>query len=100
MLLLDGQKPRLIDEWQDAPPILDAIRVYCDETEKFGLFVLTGSASKKIQTSHTGTGRISTLKMYPMSLYESHESNGSISLTDLFKNPNCLDKGCKSDLQI
>lgn len=98
--LLNGEKPRLIDEWQDAPNIWDAVRVYCDENKEKGLFILTGSTSKKVDTHHTGTGRISKLKMYPMSLFESKESNGSVSLKALFDGEEQLDKGCESPLSI
>ncbi|MCQ2795466.1 MAG: DUF4143 domain-containing protein [Bacilli bacterium] len=83
-ILLEGEKPRLIDEWQDAPNIYDAVRNYCDKSSNFGNFILTGSTSRKVTTRHTGTGRISKIMMYPMSLYESGESNGRISLMDLF----------------
>ena len=69
--LLDGAKPRLIDLWQDAPNIWDAVSTYCDEHKGKGHFILTGSTSKKVETHHTGTGRISRLQMYPMSLFES-----------------------------
>ena len=100
LALLDGENPRLIDEWQDAPNIWDAVRSYCDENHNRGLFILTGSTSKKVVTKHTGTGRISTLKMYPMSLYESKESNGSVSLMDLFDGKEHLINGCKSDLSL
>ncbi len=96
--LLDGAKPRLIDEWQDAPDIWDAVRAYCDENREKGQFILTGSSSRKVETQHTGTGRISTLRMYPMSLYESKESNGSVSLMELFDGTEKLQNGCKSDL--
>ena len=99
-ILLDGDKPRLIDEWQDAPTIWDAVRAYCDESHIHGQFILTGSTSSTKETSHTGTGRISTLKMYPMSLYESLESNGMVSLTKLFNGEEDLKNGCKSDLTI
>lgn len=99
-VLLNGDKPRLIDEWQDAPNIWDAVRNYCDENHSHGDFILTGSTSKKVKTSHTGTGRISKLKMYPMSLYESNESNGTVSLLDLFDGKENLENGCKSDLSI
>lgn len=97
-ILLRGEKPRLIDEWQDAPNIWDAVRVYCDENEGKGHFILTGSTAKKVEVSHTGTGRISKLKMYPMSLYESEESNGSVSLIELFNGRSF--EGCVSDLEI
>lgn len=98
--LLIGENPRLIDEWQDAPEIWDAVRNAVDERREEGLFVLTGSTSKKVQTQHTGTGRISTMKMYPMSLYESLESNGQVSLLDLFDKKNKLENGAISDLSI
>lgn len=98
--LLDGQQPRLIDEWQDAPALWDAVRSYCDEYHGQGHFILTGSTSKIIDTKHTGTGRISTLKMYPMSLYESRESNGSVSLMDLFDHKNDLKSGCSNDMSL
>ena len=98
--LLAGDKPRLLDEWQDAPNLWDAVRVYCDEHNERGHFVLTGSTSKKVITSHSGTGRISKLRMYPMSLYESGESNGEVSLIDLFNRKPDLKEGCSSDLTI
>ena len=100
LALLSGDKPRLIDEWQDAPNLWDAVRSYCDDNEGKGLFILTGSTSKKVHTSHTGTGRISKLKMYPMSLFESKESNGVVSLKDLFDGTELLDDGCVSGLSI
>lgn len=99
-LLLDGEQPKLIDEWQDAPTLWDAVRSYCDENHGQGHFILTGSTSKKVETSHTGTGRISTMKMYPMSLYESKESNGQVSLMDLFDKKENLENGCKSSMKI
>ncbi len=100
MALLEGDQPRLIDEWQDAPTLWDAVRSYCDEHHGQGHFILTGSTSKIEETKHTGTGRISTMKMYPMSLYESLESNGSVSLMDLFDGKDQLEKGCISNLTI
>ena len=84
-LLLGGDTPRLIDEWQVAPVLWDAVRHAVDRRGLQGQFILTGSTvvdSKEIM--HSGTGRISTLTMYPMSLYESLESNGRISLKSLF----------------
>ena len=98
--LLDGEQPRLIDEWQDAPNIWDAVRSYCDEQHGQGHFILTGSTARMEETRHTGTGRISTLKMYPMSLFESKESNGSVSLLDLFNKKDTLEKGCRTDLTL
>ena len=83
--LLLGDNPRLIDEWQDAPKIWGAIRKSVDDrSDENGLYILTGSSSQDVNTPHTGTTRISTLKMYPMSLFESGESSGEISLLDLF----------------
>lgn len=99
-VLLSGEKPRLIDEWQDAPAIWDAVRVYCDDYNGKGLFILTGSTSKKVSTFHTGTGRISKLRMYPMSLFESKESNGTVSLSRLFSGDENLESGCISNLTI
>ena len=85
-ILLIGETPRLIDEWQIAPKLWDAIRFEVDHRNKFGQFILTGS-SVPVDSSeiiHTGTGRFSWLKMRPMSLLESGESNGSVSLEKLF----------------
>lgn len=84
-LLLAGAEPRLIDEWQMAPVLWDAVRHEVDKRRKQGQFILTGSAVPiDDSTFHTGTGRISRLKMRTMSLYESKESNGSVSLKALF----------------
>lgn len=98
-LLLDGPKPRLFDEWQDAPKIWGAIRKSIDDEQENGLYILTGSTSQSVDTPHTGTLRISTMGMFPMSLYESKESNGSISLLELFDSQGDLE-GCRSDLQV
>lgn len=97
--LLKGAKPRLFDEWQDAPKIWGAIRKDVDDTGATGQYILTGSSSADVATPHTGTLRISRLKMYPMSLYESNESNGTVSLQELFDTPESFN-GCKSDLSI
>lgn len=84
-LLLEGDTPRLIDEWQMAPVLWDAIRHTVDIRGKTGQFILTGSAVPADNVvSHTGTGRIARLHMRPMSLYESGESNGAVSLGQLF----------------
>ena len=84
-LLLQGDKPRLIDEWQDAPMIWDAIRYDVDNTGLKGQYILTGSATpSQDKPRHTGTGRIVRLLMRPMSLYESNDSVGCVSLNDLF----------------
>jgi hypothetical protein len=84
-LLLKGENPRLIDEWQMAPVLWDAVRFEVDKRGDAGQFILTGSAVPADNvTAHTGTGRFARILMRPMSLYESKESNGTISLTDLF----------------
>ena len=99
--LLVGENPRLIDEWQIAPNLWDAVRVSVDRRNEDGLYILTGSNSiDKTEIMHTGTGRIDTLMMYPMSLYESQESNGTVSLAKLFSDPHALDDGCESNLTI
>lgn len=84
-LLLKGETPRLLDEWQMAPVLWDAVRYTVDMRGEPGQFILTGSAvPKDYAVQHTGTGRISRLRMRPMSLYESMESDGSVSLRELF----------------
>ena len=86
-LILDKEKPELIDEWQEVPAIWDAVRFKCDQDNEKGKYILTGSAtpvSDKIH--HSGAGRICKMKMYTMSLYESGESSGEVSLRDLFEN--------------
>lgn len=85
---LDGEKPRLIDEWQAVPQIWDEVRNYIDEYSGFGQFILTGSSTPedKTQIHHSGAGRITPIKMRPMSLYESLESNGMVSIRRLFEN--------------
>ena len=100
-LLLNGATPRLIDEWQDAPILWDAVRTMVDKRVEPGQFILTGSnAVDKSQIHHSGTGRISKLNMLPMSLWESGESNGKISLMELFNNPDLDIDGIESDLSI
>lgn len=86
--LLSGPTPRLIDEWQIAPVLWDAIRHEVDHRDGHGHFILTGSVTisdSDHQIRHSGTGRISTLVMRPMTLWESGESNGQVSLADLFR---------------
>lgn len=84
-LLLKGDKPRLLDEWQTVPVLWDAVRFDVDRSGEVGQYILTGSAVPlDNQTEHTGTGRISRMVMRPMSLFESLESNGTISLASLF----------------
>lgn len=97
--LLEGERPRLFDEWQDAPKIWGAIRKSVDDLQMPGQYILTGSTSKTVETAHTGTLRISRMDMYPMSMYESGESNGTVSLLELFDDPDGFD-GCHSDLDI
>ena len=97
--LLEGKNPRLFDEWQDAPKIWGAIRKSVDDRQETGLYILTGSTSQTVTTPHSGTLRISTMKMHPMSLFESEESNGTVSLKMLFDTPEQF-SGCKSDLDI
>ena len=84
--LLDGETPRLIDEWQLAPQLWDAARFMVDQRRKTGQFIFTGSAvpADKSKIHHTGTGRFAWLTMRPMSLWESGESNGKVSLLRLF----------------
>ena len=85
-VLLDGPRPRLLDEWQIAPELWDAVRFEVDHESGFGLFVLTGSAVPPDSgaISHSGTGRFAWLKMRPMSLWESGESSGEVSLSAMF----------------
>lgn len=100
-LLLKGATPRLIDEWQVAPVIWDAVRHAVDERREKGQFILTGSTViDDEEIMHTGTGRISRMAMYPMSLFESLESNGSISLCRLFDEPDYDIDGECSQLSI
>lgn len=84
--LLSGETPRLIDEWQLAPKLWDAIRFEVDRRDEFGQFILTGSAvpPETSEISHSGIGRITKLLMRPMSLYESGDSSGKVSLSGLF----------------
>lgn len=88
LTLLEGKTPRLIDEWQIAPNLWNAVRYEVDQRDGFGQFILTGSAvpAKIDESMHTGTGRISRLYMRPMSLYESKDSNGKVAIRDLFEN--------------
>ena len=98
--LLSGQTPRLIDEWQIAPKLWDAIRFEVDHRDDLGQFVLTGSAvpPDTREITHSGTGRFSWLMMRPMSLYESGESTGEVSLSRLFEGNGEVDGESKLDL--
>lgn len=88
---LSGDVPMLIDEWQTVPKLWDAVRFAVDERQKMGQFILTGSAvpnkEAESQREHSGTGRFAWLTMRPMSLWESGESSGAISLGNLFSSP-------------
>lgn len=88
--LLEGKTPRLIDEWQIAPNIWNAVRYEVDNRDEFGQFILTGSSvpNEFDNSMHTGIGRISRLLMRPMSLYESKDSSGEVSIRDLFEDKN------------
>ena len=101
--LMKGEQPRLIDEWQDAPKFWDAIRYDVDHSAGWGHYILTGSAvppedknerSGKKDIVHSGTGRIVRVRMRPMSLWESEESSGTVSLSALFKGESF--KPCKA----
>jgi len=94
--LLAGIKPILFDEWQDAPKIWGAIRKDVDDSGLTGQYILTGSSSSNVDTPHTGTLRIARLKMYPMSLYESGESNGKyLSLICLMSKKSMIRSGSR-----
>lgn len=88
---LAGDTPMLIDEWQTVPKLWDSVRYMVDHRRKMGQFILTGSAvpdkEAESEIEHSGTGRFAWLTMRPMSLYESGESNGAVSLGDLFSAP-------------
>ena len=98
--LLKGETPRLIDEWQLAPKLWDAIRFEVDHRGELGQFVLTGSAvpADTKEITHSGTGRFTWLTMRPMSLFESGESSGEVSLKTLFEQPNEIDGESKLDI--
>lgn len=100
-LLLKGTTPRLIDEWQDAPVLWDTVRTTVDNRQEPGQFILTGSNTvDKSQTHHSGNSRITKMEMIPMSLWESQESNGKISLKELFDNPALDIDGIESDMTV
>lgn len=99
-MLLDGDSPRLIDEWQIVPKLWDAIRFEIDHRKGFGHFILTGSAVpvETTEITHSGTGRITWMTMRPMSLFESGESSGEVSLGELFKTPEFIEGKSVLDL--
>lgn len=83
-LILDGDFPRLIDEWQEVPPVWDAVRYKVDQIPQKGQYILTGSATPNHKgIMHSGAGRIAKLRMRPMSLYESGDSSGRVSLEEI-----------------
>ena len=99
-LLLRGETPRLIDEWQIAPQLWDSVRFESDHGP-LGQFVLTGSSvpADMSKVIHSGTGRIGWIKMRPMSLWESHESTGEVSLAELFTEPDQVGGINKIDIE-
>ena len=100
-LFLKREKPILFDEWQDAPKIWGTIRKDCDDNpESVGEYYLTGSTSKIINTPHTGTGRITQLQMYPMTLWETGESNGTVSLTHILSDEHYDYAGAVSNIKL
>ena len=100
-LLLQGDTPRLIDEWQDAPVLWDAVRTMVDSRVVPGQFILTGSnAVDKSKIQHSGNGRIARMSMLPMSLWESRESTGEVSLHQLFDNPDQDIDGRRSKMSV
>ncbi len=100
-LLLRGDTPRLIDEWQTIPVIWDAVRSEVDKRRDPGQFILTGSNNvDRTEILHSGIGRIARLKMLPMSLYESGESSGKVSIMELFNNPDYDFDGALTSLTI
>ena len=98
--LLRGDTPRLIDEWQLAPALWDAVRFEADHRDGLGQFILTGSAvpPDTAEIAHSGTGRFTWLTMRPMSLYESGDSTGEVSLGALFSDPTSVDGENEGDL--
>ena len=94
--LLEGAKPRLLDEWQIAPKLWDTVRFAVDHTPGMGHFILTGSTvpdEKRDEINHSGTGRICRMRMRPMTLWESGESSGAVSLKELFEHPEGFEGG-------
>ena len=98
-ILLRGEKPRLIDEWQEAPQLWDAVRFSVDREREIGLYILTGSATPKEKPRHSGAGRMSFLDMRTMSLYESRESTGEVSLLALFDAPEDIEGVSNGDVE-
>lgn len=100
-LFMKKEKPILFDEWQDAPRIWGTVRKYCDDNpNSVGECYLTGSTSKKADTPHTGTGRISEVVMYPMTLWETGESSGEVSLSRIVEEDAYEFEGAESRLTL
>ena len=100
-LFLNRDKPILFDEWQDAPKIWGMVRKACDDNpESVGEFYLTGSTSRNIDTPNTGTGRITQLEMFPMTLFETGESNGSVSISKILSDDHYEFCGASSEIQL
>lgn len=99
-LLFDGEEPRLLDEWQVAPQLWDTARFIADRKKGTGHFIFTGSAvpADFAKISHTGTGRFGWVTMRPMSLWESEESNGSVSMQRLFEG--CIEAAAAPDVSL
>lgn len=99
-LLLGGDTPRLIDEWQLAPKLWDSMRFEIDHRHDVGQFIVTGSAvpSNEDDMHHSGTGRFSWLTMRPMSLFESGESSGKVSLKQLFDDAGPIAESCSLNI--
>lgn len=101
--MLNGETPRVIDEWQTVPEIWNEVKAWIDEKPDFGQFILTGSSTPadKSKIYHSGAGRITTVKMRPMSLAESRDSKCAVSLGELFENPNAdvFDENSDSSLE-
>ena len=99
--LLQGDTPRLIDEWQTIPPLWDSIRDDVDKRSDFSQFILTGSSvlPQAEETIHSGTGRFAKIKMRPMTLFESGDSTGVVSIRELFNGKSIEPITCNTDLQ-
>lgn len=98
--ILDGKTPRLIDEWQVAPTLWDAIRHRVDDVKGYGQFILTGSSvpADMSKVIHSGTGRFAWIRMRPMTLFESGDSTGEVSLKDLFES-NSISGASEMDIE-
>lgn len=101
-VVLEGEEPRLIDEWQTSPDIWNQVKEALDEDYQFGRFILTGSSTPADKTDvyHSGAGRITPVFMRTMSLWESKESNGKVSLWELFENPNNIQFELNQQLKL